>query len=417
MAVLHESVDTLLVNCHAATMAKGRMSVIRNAGIAVKNSKIVWVGAEKDLDDIDKCRTVRRVDCGRQWVLPGFVDCHTHLVWGGSRSNEFEMRLNGATYEQISQKGGGIASTVKATRNASEQTLFESAAKRVAHFIKNGITTVEIKSGYGLDLDTELKMLSVIRRLDRQFPIHIEATFLGAHTFPKEYKDKPERYVDLLIEQMIPKVKNQGIASAVDVFCERIAFSPDQTRRIFEKAVKSGFNVKLHAEQLSDCDGAALAADFRALSCDHLEYLSEKGTAAMARNNVTAVLLPGAFYYLNETRKPPVQMLRDYKVPMALATDLNPGSSPVHAMTTILNMACLLFGLTVEEAIAGATLNGARALKLDHCKGSIEAGKDADLAVWDIERPADLCYLTGILQPSMVITKGRNVFNRLDLSP
>jgi imidazolonepropionase len=273
--------------------------------------------------------------------------------------------------------------------------------------VKQGTTCVEIKSGYGLNLDTELKMLSVIDQLNQAFPLHIEATFLGAHALPPEFAGQSDAYVAMVTNQMLPRVKDQGIATAVDVFCEHIAFSRAQTRTLFEAATDLGFRVKLHAEQLSDMDGASLAAEFNALSCDHLEYLSCSGAKKMAKKQTPAVLLPGAFYFLKETQKPPVHLFRELGIPMAVSTDLNPGSSPIHSMPLILNMACLLFGLTCEEALAGATLNGARALGLEQTKGSLAVGKDADLVVWDINTPADLCYLVGHDPARMVVISGK----------
>ncbi len=409
-----EIIDTLFINCHTATMANSGLSIIENAAIAVTGQLISWVGKKKDLPRNLKnqnlktrCQTI--IDCKNRWILPGFVDCHTHLVYGGSRSNEFEMRLNGASYEKISKKGGGILSTVNATRNASKDTLYESASKRVEILLKQGITTLEIKSGYGLDLKTELKILEVIKQLDKNFPLHIEATFLGAHALPKEFENKDE-YIDLVTGEMLPEIKSQGIATAVDIFCENIGFSLNQTRKVFEKAKKLGFNLKLHAEQLSDSKGAALASEFNALSCDHLEYLDLHGAKKMAQHNVAAVLLPGAFYYLKEIQKPPVEIFRELETPMAVSTDLNPGTSPVHSMTLILNMACMLFGMTCEEALLGASINGAKALGLEKSKGSIEPGKDADLVLWDIDTPADLCYQTGFNPVEMVMIKGDNEF-------
>jgi imidazolonepropionase len=404
---LPETIDLVFINCHLATMKNGSYSIIKNAALGVTGKKISWIGKGADLPKGIEKKAGRVIDCGNKWILPGFVDSHTHMVWAGSRSDEFEMRLNGAGYEEIAKKGGGIFSTVRATRKASEEELFLQESKRMEIFLSQGITCVEIKSGYGLDLDTELKMLAVIKRLNQAFPLHIEPTFLGAHALPPEFKKNPEDYVDLVTQTMLPRVKTQGVATAVDVFCEGIAFSRAQTQKVFSKAVELGFRVKLHAEQLSDMDGASLAAEFNALSCDHLEYLSPTGARKMAEKNVTAVLLPGAFYFLKETKKPPVHLLRKLGVPMALSTDLNPGSSPIHSMTMILNMGCQLFDLTCQEALTGATLNGAKALGLDHRKGSLELGKDADLVVWDIETPTDLCYLLGSTPVAMVVISGK----------
>lgn len=411
---LPKTIDTLFVHCHLATMAGNRLSIIENGALAVSGEKISWVGPKKDLPENYRGRCNNIIDCQNRWILPGFVDCHTHLVFAGSRSHEFEMRLKGATYEEISKKGGGIFSTVKATRAASREDLLNMAAKRVKTLIRNGITTLEIKSGYGLDLETEIKILDVIQELQKAFPLHIEPTFLGAHALPPEFKDNSDGYIELVTKTMLPKVKTQGIATAVDVFCERIAFSLEQTRRVFETAKALGLRVKLHVEQLSDSNGAALASEFNALSCDHLEYLSVSGATQMARHKVTAVLLPGAFYYLKEKQKPPIQTFRDLKIPMAVSTDLNPGSSPVHSMTLILNMACILFGLTCEEALLGATINGARALGLEHIKGSLEPGKDADLVIWDIEAPSDLAYLSGLSPVDRVMIKGHICHSNLE---
>ncbi len=420
MKPLPQTVDTVLVNCRLATMADNKLCPIENAAVAIMDNKIAWVGKQKELTQQLEDKTAppkqtpkKVIDCRNGWVLPGFVDCHTHLVWGGSRSNEFEMRLNGATYEEISKQGGGIFSTVKATRKAPKNELFNAASKRIKNLLNNGTTTIEIKSGYGLDLDTELKILEVMGQLNEAFPAHIQATFLGAHALPPEFKDNPDGYIDLVTNTMLPEVKNQGIATAVDVFCEQIAFSRTQTQKVFEAAKNLGFDIKLHAEQLSDSDGAALAAQMGALSCDHLEYLSLSGAQKMAKHGTAAVLLPGAFYFLKESKKPPVQMFRDLNIPMAISTDLNPGSSPVHSMPLILNMACMLFDLTCEEALLGATINGAKALGLDKQKGSIEKGKDADLVVWDIDRPADLCYLTGIFPVDLLMIGGNLISNHL----
>jgi len=412
--LLSEKSDTLFVNCHLATMTGNALSIVKNAALSVTGKKISWVGKKKDLPDNYTFRCRKVIDCNNGWILPGFVDCHTHLVWGGSRSDEFEMRLGGATYEEISKKGGGIFSTVNSTRNASKENLFFQASKRVDALLKKGCTTLEIKSGYGLNLETELKMLDVIQQLNKTFPLHIDATFLGAHALPPEFANNADGYIDFVIQTLLPEVKKQGTATAVDAFCEHIAFSPDQIRNVFKKAKTLGFNIKLHAEQLSDSKGAAMASEFNALSCDHLEYLSLSGAKKMAAHNVAAVLLPGAFYFLKETQKPPVDTFRALKIPMAVSTDLNPGSSPVHSMTLVLNMACMLFGLTCEEALLGATINGARALGLEQSKGSLEAGKDADLVVWDIDRPSDLCYLAGLNPVDMVMIKGDIYRNNLN---
>ncbi len=421
MNLVPQNVDTVLANCRLATMADNTLCPMENAAVAIADNKIAWVGKQTDLVQQLENKTItlakhppqQMIDCHNGWVLPGFVDCHTHLVWGGSRSNEFEMRLNGATYEEISKQGGGIFSTVKATRKATSKALFKSASKRVKSLLDNGTTTIEIKSGYGLDLDTELKMLGVINQLNAAFPTHIQATFLGAHALPPEFKEDPDGYINMVTTTMLPEVKNQGIATAVDVFCEQIAFSREQTQKVFESATQLGLNIKLHAEQLTDSDGAALAAQMGALSCDHLEYLSFSGAKKMAKHHTTAVLLPGAYYFLKESKKPPVQTFRDLNIPMAVSTDLNPGSSPVHSMPLILNMACMLFDLTCEEALLGATINGAKALGLDHQKGSIETGKDADLVVWDIDRPADLCYLTGVSPVDLIMIGGKCMTNHL----
>ena len=407
MNPLPDKVDTLFINCHLATMTGNSFSIIKDASLAVTGKSISWVGRQKDLPDNLETICQNLIDCKNGWILPGFIDCHTHLVWGGSRSNEFEMRLSGASYEEISKKGGGISSTVLSTRKASKDELFNAASKRVSALLSRGVTTLEIKSGYGLNLENELKLLEVISRLDKTFPLHIEATFLGAHALPPEFANNSDGYIDLVTQTMLPAVKDQKIATAVDVFCERIGFTLAQTKRVFETAKDLGFNIKLHAEQLSDSNGAALAAQFSALSCDHLEYLSLSGAKKMARHNVAAVLLPGAFYFLKETQKPPIKFFRDLAIPMAVSTDLNPGSSPVHSMTLILNMACMLFDLTCEEALLGATINGAKALDLDLSKGSIEKGKDADLVVWDIDTPADLCYLAGLTPIKMVMIEGK----------
>ena len=399
--------DTLFINANLATMAAP--GTIENACLAVKGNTVEWTGPMTSLAAPPESLAGKVIDCSGKWILPGFVDCHTHMIWAGSRAKEFQMRLAGKTYEEISRQGGGIFSTVRAVREASEDRLFNLAKDRLTRFLHQGVTCVEIKSGYGLDPENELKMLAVAGRLGRNFPVHVEPTFLGAHALPPEFSERSDDYVDLVINEMLPRVKSQGIATAVDVFCETIAFSRDQTERVFRAAADLGFRVKLHAEQLSDSDGSALAAGFNALSCDHLEYLSPKGAEAMANHGVTAVLLPGAFYFLKETRVPPMALFRKMGIPMALSTDINPGTSPVFGMTPVLNMGCLLFGMTCEEALAGVTINGAKALGLDHKKGSLEPGKDADLVVWDIDSPADLCYFVGRNPVETVMISGEIV--------
>ncbi len=399
-----DKIDTLFTNCHIATMVDASFSNIKDAALMVTDGKVSWVGKKVDLPE--NLNPTSTIDCENKWILPGFIDCHTHLVWGGSRSNEFEMRLNGATYEEISKNGGGIFSTVQATRNASEDELYVSASKRIAFILSQGVTTVEIKSGYGLDLETELKMLAVINRLNQNFPITVHPTFLGAHALPPEFKSCPDKYIDLVVNTMLPQIKKQGIATAVDVFCENIGFNLEQTEKVFKAAKKLGFNVKLHAEQLSDSNGSSLAAQYDALSCDHLEYLSEAGVEQMGKHDVAAVLLPGAFYFLKETKKPPVTLFRNHNVPIAISTDLNPGSSPIHSLNLILNMACLLFDMTCEEALLGVTINAAKALGVENTKGSIEVGKDADIVLWDIDAPSDLCYLTGLTPVNKIMING-----------
>lgn len=406
--------DKIFIHANIATMTGTGYGTIENGALAVAEGRIAWTGAMADMPGPPDQKAQTIIDCRGKWILPGFVDCHTHLIWAGSRAKEFEMRLAGSSYEEISRQGGGIFSTVRAVRQASEDQLFEIASQRIKHFMSQGITCVEIKSGYGLDLENELKMLAVAGRLSLAFPIHIEPTFLGAHALPPEYSGRTDAYVALVINEMLPRVKDQGIAGAVDAFCETIAFSRNQTEKIFRAATDLGFRVKLHAEQLSDSNGAALAAGFHALSCDHLEYLSREGARAMADKNVTAVLLPGAFYMLNETQLPPMDHLRNQGVCLALATDLNPGTSPVFGMTPVMNMGCLLFGMTCEEALAGATINGARALGLEHRKGSLEKGKDADFVIWDIDSPADLCYLVGQTPVDQVMISGKTAYGSLE---
>ena len=372
----------------AGEAAYGLMS---NAALRIANGRIVWVGAAAGHE---AQRGGQRLDLGGRLVTPGLVDCHTHLVYAGDRAGEWATRLAGASYEEIARKGGGIVATVRATRLAGDSELYETARKRLAALMAEGLTTVEIKSGYGLDLDTELRMLRVARRLARPREVDVVATFLGAHAVAPEYGENRAEYLRLLVDEMLPAVASEGLADAVDAYCEGTAFSREEVASLFERARSLGLPVRLHAEQFSDSGGAAMAAELGALSCDHLEYLGADGIKAMAAAGSVAVLAPGAYYYLRETRKPPVEALRAAGVPMAVSTDHNPGTSPMLSLLTAMNMACVLFGLTPEEALRGATLNAARALGLND-RGSIEPGKLADLAVWDLQSPDELSYALG----------------------
>ena len=400
------SVDSLWINARLATMKPGtRYGTVEGGALAVSNGVISWAGPQSRLPSEVKQRARVINDACGAWITPGLIDCHTHLIHGGNRAGEFERRLHGATYEEIARSGGGILSTVKATRDSDHETLLRLAAPRLKALMNEGVTTVEIKSGYGLDLDTEIRMLSVARELGRRYPVTVRTSFLGAHALPAEYAGGADAYIDFVCRTVMPEIKARGLADAVDAFCDTIGFTPEQTRKVFEAATRLGLPVKLHAEQLSNQEGAALAADFQALSADHLEHLSESGARAMAVNGVTAVLLPGAFYFLREKRLPPVDMLRRHGVPMALSTDCNPGSSPITSIQLMLNMGCTFFGLTPEEALAGVTRNAASALGLSGRKGTLEPGKDADFIVWDIDMPSELAYQVG-LNPCLQVVFG-----------
>jgi len=402
--------QTLFINVNIATMSAGSESyaVIEQGALAVTNGKIVWLGSEKDLPDYDET-SVEIINGQRKWLTPGLIDCHTHLVYGGNRANEFEMRLEGKSYEEIANAGGGIVSTVSATRKASEKELFDSALPRLEALHQQGVSTIEIKSGYGLDTANEVKMLTVAGQLAKALPVTVKRTFLGAHALPIEYKDQPDAYVDLVCHEMLPQVADNQLADAVDVFCEGIGFSAQQTERVFAAAKKHGLPVKVHAEQLSNLGGTELAAKYRALSSDHVEFLDEKGIQAMKVAGMTAVLLPGAFYFLRETQLPPIDLLRKHQVPMAIATDANPGSSPINNIQLMLNMACTLFRLTPVEALAGVTINGAKALGLSETKGQLAVGFDADIALWNIDQPAELCYQFGVNPLSKLFVAGKSV--------
>ena len=361
---------------------------IVDAALAVTGNRISWAGPRSEWRDGAR----EEHDARGAWITPGLIDCHTHLVYAGNRAQEFEQRLKGATYEEIARAGGGILSTVKATRAASEEELLHLAQRRLSRWDAEGATVIEVKSGYGLDRETELKILRAARRLSG---LTVKTTFLGAHALPEEYKGRSDDYIDFVCNEVLPEAKKQGLVDAVDAFCERIAFTPEQTQRVFDKAKALGLPVKLHADQLSDLGGAALAAGHGALSADHLEFSNEEGISRMRATGTVAVLLPGAFYFLKEKQLPPIGALRRHGVPIALATDHNPGSSPLGSPLLVLNMACTLFGLTPEEALAGMTRNAARALGLEASHGTLEVGKQADLALWEIGAPAELAYAFG----------------------
>ncbi|WP_193173103.1 imidazolonepropionase [Nisaea nitritireducens] len=384
----------ILGNTTLATMLPDTSAygLVKSGAVALWDGKIAWAGPEAGLPD--NFAHWPREDLGGRLITPALVDCHTHIVFGGNRAREFELRLEGASYEEVARAGGGIVSTVTATRAASEDALVADALPRIDALLAEGVATIEIKSGYGLDIETELRMLRAARRIGRERPIRVRTSFLGAHAVPAEYKNRPDAYIDEICLPALTKAAEEGLADAVDGFCEGIGFSPAQIERIFERAKTLGLPVKLHAEQLSDLGGTALAARYGALSADHLEYLGADGIAAMAESGTVAVLLPGAFYTLRETQLPPVQALRDAGVPMAIATDCNPGSSPLTSLLLAMNMACTLFRMTPEEALAGATRIAAQALDLDDA-GTIEAGKRADLAIWNVSEPAELAYRIG----------------------
>lgn len=401
--------NELWIDCHAATMAGGDTAygTIEDAAIGIDKGRIAWIGLRSELPDEPGALAAMVVGLDGAWVTPGLVDCHTHAVFGGNRVAEFEARLEGKSYEEIARAGGGIRSTVKATRAASLDELVEAAVPRLLALKRGGVSTVEIKSGYGLDIETELTMLRAAGQAAKRAGLNLKRTFLGLHALPEDYAEDREAYVDLVCEKALPQAAEEGLADAVDAFCERIGFTAEEVRRVFETARGLGLPVRLHAEQLSDQGGAELAAQFGALSADHLEFASEDGIKAMAEAGVVAVLLPGAFYALKETKKPPVDLLRQHGVRIAIATDLNPGSSPLVSPTLAINMACTLFALTPEEALAGMTRNAAAALGIEDEAGTIETGKRADLAVWHIERPAEIAYWIGLSGPDRLYIGGR----------
>ncbi|GAB2784504.1 imidazolonepropionase [Dyella kyungheensis] len=387
--------DHLLINATLATFAgDAPYGLIERGAIAMHEGHIAWVGAQDDLPGDALALASHVEDLGGAVVTPGLIDCHTHLVFGGNRAHEFDLRLNGASYEDIARAGGGIVSTVKATREASEDELFVQALPRAHALLADGVTALEIKSGYGLDKETERRMLRVARRIGNALGITVRTSFLGLHALPPEYRENRTAYVSLVCDEMLPALAAEGLVDAVDAFCENIGFTPEETRRVFDRATELGLPVKLHAEQLSDLDGAALVARYRGLSADHLEYLSDSGIRAMAAAGTVAVLLPGAFYALRETELPPIAGLREHGVAMAIATDCNPGTSPLLSLRLAAGMACTLFRLTPEEALRGVTVHAARALGLSD-RGTLQAGQRADLDVWNVKQPAELCYWIG----------------------
>jgi len=386
--------STLFRNAQIATMTPGKSyGLIENGAVVISADRIKWVGAEKELPD--EFAGLQGKNLEGRLVTPALIDCHTHLVYGGSRATEFELRLNGASYEEIARNGGGILSTVTATRNASEDELLAQSLPRLDALLSEGVATIEIKSGYGLDIETEIKMLRVARQLGKERSVRVKTSFLGAHAIPPEFSGKADAYIDFVCEEVLPAVHYENLADAVDGFCENIAFSPNQISRVFEKAKSFGLPVKLHAEQLSNLGGATLAAKYGALSADHLEFLDQTGVEVMGESGTVAVLLPGAFYTLRETQLPPLDSLRKAEVPIAIATDCNPGSSPLTSILLCMNMSCTLFRMTPEEALCGVTVVAAQALGIGDEVGTIEVGKKAELAVWNVDQPAELAYRVG----------------------
>jgi len=394
-------------HCHAVTLAGGHYGIVRDAALIIDAGRIAWIGTEAQLDryaDFDEVR-----DLGGRWLTPGLIDCHTHLVFGGDRSNEFEQRLEGVSYSEIAKQGGGIVSSVRATRQASFDELLTSAESRAKVLLREGVTTLEVKSGYGLDLESERKMLKVARALGERLPVEVLTTCLSAHALPPEYRERSDEYIDLVCEEILPTLAKEGLVDAVDGFCEGIAFSVEQMRRVFNTAKQLGLPLKLHAEQLSRLGGCQLAAEFGALSADHVEYADKADARAMAQSSTAAVLLPGAFLTLRETQLPPIADFREQGVTMALASDLNPGTSPVLSLRLMMNLGCTLFRLTPEEALAGVTINAAKALGIDATHGSLEVGKWADAVVWDITGPAELSYWLGGQLPVTVFKAGKEL--------
>lgn len=403
--------DQVWIEVNIATMDNtidNHYGAITDGAIAVKDGKIAWIGPRAELPQFDPLDTPVYRGYGG-WITPGLIDAHTHLIFAGSRANEFEQRLNGVSYQEIAAAGGGIINTVNATRAATAGELFELGRRRLNALAKEGVTTVEIKSGYGLCLEDELKMLRVARELGKHHHVDVKTTFLGAHALPPEFKDDCQAYVNCVVEQMLPAVINENLADAVDVFCENIAFNLEQTEQILTAAKEAGLAIKLHAEQLSNMGGSTLAAKMGALSVDHIEYLDETGVQALAQSGTCATLLPGAFYFLRETKMPPIELLRQYKVPMVLASDFNPGSSPLCSTLLMLNLGCTLFRLTPAEALQGVTVNAAKALGISDQVGVLKTGMNADFCLWQIESPAELAYSYGVNPCKEVVKTGKLV--------
>ena len=405
--------DTLWINGTLSIVTEqGVSETLETGAIACKDGFISLISPMDKLGDTHSRLATKVIDLKGKCLTPGLIDCHSHLVFGGNRAEEFNLRLQGQSYEQIAKQGGGIMSTVNHTRAATEQQLEHDARSRLALLVSDGVTSIEIKSGYGLTFKDEEKMLRVARRLGDTSPVTVTTTFLGAHALPPEYTNNRSGYLDLVCKEMLPKLHAQGLIDSVDAFCESIAFSVDEVEQVFQAATDLGLPVKLHAEQLSNSGGAELAAKYHALSADHLEYLDETGVQAMAASGSVAVLLPGAFYMLRETQKPPVQLLRDYQVPIALATDINPGSSPVLSARLMMVLGCQEFGLTPEEALRGMTINAAKALGKSDSVGSLQIGKAADLAIWDVQQPSELAYWLGGNKAESVIKAGSCIYQR-----
>ncbi len=412
---LPQQLDKLIINANIATFSKdfgycphgdnhNEYGTIKKSAIGIADGKIVWIGDSKTAEECSRA-SVEMTDIKGQWVTAGLIDCHTHLVYAGNRSNEFEARLNGASYTDIAQAGGGILSTVKSTRDADENELYRQSEKRLKALMSEGVASIEIKSGYGLDLATEEKILRVAKKLGEDYGITVKKTYLAAHALPPEYKDNADAYIDKVCE-WLPILHKKGLVDAVDGFIEAIAFNLAQITKVFDTATALGIPVKLHSEQLTDMGGSELVAKYKGLSSDHLEQLGEAAIKQMANSDTVAVLLPGAFYTLRDETVPPIELLRKHRVAMAVSTDCNPGTSPVTSLLLMMNMACTLFDLTPEEALAGVTRNSAKALGMHH-KGQISVGMDADLLVWDIERPADLSYLVGLNPLQQVMINGQ----------